>query len=149
MADAVAVGPFHEIIAKPVTTFTSHQLFWNTEVGNPMSLKGDDVVLGLLGLDLTCYLVLCSAVQDGQDRPLLLVGADPDDISLDGLIEAVGLLHVGWSRLIWFLVAQARAPKVVFSHGQNISRSASGLKKVDQGLSRRVTKVPVELLNHS
>ena len=107
VADAVAVGPFHELIAKPAATFISHQLFWNTEMSNPMSLKGDDIVLGLLSLDLTCYLVLCSTVQDGHDRPFLLVGADPEDISLDGLIEAVGLLHVGWCRLIWFLVAQA------------------------------------------
>ena len=90
-------------------------------MGDPLSLKGGDVVLGLFRLDLTCYLVLRSTVQDGHDRAFLLVGADPEDICLDGLIEAVSLLHIGWSWLIWLLVAQVRAAQVVLNHGQNIN----------------------------
>ena len=74
---------------------------------NPTSLKGLDVVLSLLGVNLTGDLVLGGTVQDGEDRPFLLVSANPEHIGLNGLIEVLGFVGGRWSRLVRLLVSKA------------------------------------------
>lgn len=48
VADAMLIGPVHELIAQPATSFVGDELLWRAEVCNPVSLKGLDVVLRLL-----------------------------------------------------------------------------------------------------
>ena len=94
------IGPGEKLIAEPATTFIGDKFFRNAKVCNPMSFQGCNVVVGLLRIHLTSYLVFGGTVQDSKDGPFLLLGADPEDIGLDGLIEVVCLLNTvasaGW-----------------------------------------------------
>lgn len=64
-------------------------------------------------------------------------------------LTVASLLDSRWSWLIRLLASKARPARVVFSNGEHVLGGASGLQKVDQGLSRRMSKIPVELLRDS
>ena len=72
---------------------------------------------------------LIRGVQDGQDRPFLLLRPDLEDISLDGLVEVISLLGVGRS---WLVRAKTGAAQVVLCSGQD-STTDHGLEVGPQG----------------
>ena len=119
-----------ELITKPASTFVSDKLFRSAEVCNPVSFQGCDVVAGLFRVHLTGYQVLGGTVQDGQDGPLLLLRADPEDIGLGGLVE----VPAGWVSCSEGMNcrdnSQPRGAHRLRHHGNAASRPRPGLKGV-------------------